>query len=111
MAAEQPQAILAAEQPQAILAAEQPQAILAAEQPGENAKAPSFCEQKEAKKLYDSGVWGVAPSLPHHRTSIKESFLYWSGSLAHALPHPMPWSQKGFWVLFSKNTACLQLSV
>jgi hypothetical protein len=34
----------------------------------------SFCEQKEAKKLYESGAGSLAPALPHHRTSMKESF-------------------------------------
>jgi hypothetical protein len=37
-------------------------------------EAPSFCEQKEAKKLFESGAWDVATALPHPGTSIKKVF-------------------------------------
>jgi hypothetical protein len=32
----------------------------------------SFCEQKEAKKLYDSGLWALSPTQP--MTQRKRSF-------------------------------------
>jgi hypothetical protein len=43
----------------------------------------SFCEQKEAKKLFYSGACGGSAALPHHQARFKKSF----------------------WVLFSKSTA------
>jgi hypothetical protein len=39
-------------------------------------KATSFCEQKEAKKLFDSGGWELAPALPNHRTRCKKVFWF-----------------------------------
>jgi hypothetical protein len=70
-------------------------------------EAPSFCEQKEAKKLFQPGAWGGSLVLPHHKTRIKESFLSVSEDEAHELPNPPDQIQKSFWVLFSKSTACL----
>jgi hypothetical protein len=44
-------------------------------------KATSFCEQKDgaaprgAKKLFESGSWELARTLPHHLTCIKNIFI------------------------------------
>jgi hypothetical protein len=39
-----------------------------------DAKKTSFCEQKEAKKLYESGVWEWAMAVSRHRARCKKVF-------------------------------------
>jgi hypothetical protein len=37
-------------------------------------EATSFCEQKEAKKLYDTGAGARAPALPHAQARLTKVF-------------------------------------
>jgi hypothetical protein len=68
----------------------------------------SFCEQKEAKKLYDSVTGSEAPALPHHQARIKNSYAglgFW-----HSRCHPpAPDSKKFLRAFFKKH--CFSLSI
>jgi hypothetical protein len=76
----------------------------------------SFCEQKEAKKLYDPGAWGWATGVPYP-AAWQEIFLL-EHEVGTSVAMPPRQIQKSFLVLFCKKEllflgftcACLLIS-